>query len=59
MPGTETLPMRTFLYIQDTIDALVALVSACVLGLTVAMLVVMDRLFELQRLLLGRADDRG
>ncbi|PZU90701.1 MAG: ABC transporter permease [Chelatococcus sp.] len=58
-PGTETLPVRTFLYIQDNIDPLVASVSACVIGLTVAMLLAMDRLFGLERILLGRAEDRA
>ena len=33
-PGTETLPVRMFLYIQDNIDPLVTSVSACVIALT-------------------------
>ena len=32
-PGTETLPVRMFLYIQDNIDPLVTSVSACVIAL--------------------------
>ena len=35
-PGTETLPVRMFLYIQDNIDPLVTSVSACVIAVTVA-----------------------
>ena len=35
-PGTETLPVRMFLYIQDNIDPLVTSVSACVIAITVA-----------------------
>ena len=31
-PGTETLPVRMFLYIQDNIDPLVTSVSACVIA---------------------------
>lgn len=56
-PGTETLPVRMFLYIQDNIDPLVTSVSACVIALTIVLLVVMDRLFGLEGILLGRADE--
>ena len=34
-PGTETLPVRMFLYIQDNIDPLVTSVSASVIALTI------------------------
>jgi putative spermidine/putrescine transport system permease protein len=60
-PGTTTLPVRMFLYIQDNIDPLVTSVSACVIALTVAFLVVLDRLYGIERLLAGREvreDDR-
>ena len=33
-PGTETLPVRMFLYIQDNIDPLVTSVSASVIVIT-------------------------
>jgi putative spermidine/putrescine transport system permease protein len=52
-PGTETLPVRMFLYIQDSIDPLVASVSACVIALTAVLLAILDRLFGLETLLLG------
>ncbi|MEO8751776.1 MAG: ABC transporter permease [Casimicrobiaceae bacterium] len=55
-PGTETLPVRMFLYIQDSIDPMVTSVSACVIALTVILLVIVDRLFGLEKILLGRAD---
>jgi putative spermidine/putrescine transport system permease protein len=54
-PGTVTLPVRMFLYIQDNIDPLVTSVSACVIGLTVVFLLVLDRLYGIERLLAGRA----
>ena len=38
-PGTETLPVRMFLYIQDNIDPLVTSVSACVIAVTVIVLI--------------------
>ena len=53
-PGTETLPVRMFLYIQDNIDPLVTSVSACVIAITVAALIVLDRAYGLERLLVGR-----
>src|SRR6476646_3889577 len=52
-PGTETLPVRMFLYIQDNIDPLVTSVSAVVIAVTVATLVALDRLYGLDRLLTG------
>ncbi|MFM9846536.1 MAG: ABC transporter permease [Hyphomicrobiaceae bacterium] len=58
-PGTETLPVRMFLYIQDNIDPLVTSVSASVIAATVVVLIVMDRIYGLERLLVGRgAGDR-
>jgi putative spermidine/putrescine transport system permease protein len=56
-PGTETLPVRMFLYIQDNIDPLVTSVSACVIAVTVLALVVLDRAYGLERLLVGRSAD--
>lgn len=53
-PGTETLPVRMFLYIQDNIDPLVTSVSASVIAVTVATLVALDRLYGLSRLLVGQ-----
>jgi putative spermidine/putrescine transport system permease protein len=56
-PGTETLPVRMFLYIQDNIDPLVTSVSAVVIAVTVAALIVLDRAYGLERLLVGRSAD--
>lgn len=58
-PGTETLPVRMFLYIQDNIDPLVASVSACVIAVTVVALVALDRAYGLERLLVGRSGTDG
>ena len=46
-----------FRYIQDSIDPLVTSVSAGVIGLTVSLLVIVDRMFGLEGILLGRAND--
>jgi putative spermidine/putrescine transport system permease protein len=53
-PSTVTLPVRMFLYIQDNIDPLVTSVSACVIGITIVVMVLLDRLYGLERLLVGR-----
>ncbi|MBO0741760.1 MAG: ABC transporter permease [Hyphomicrobiaceae bacterium] len=53
-PGIETLPVRMFLYIQDNIDPLVTSVSACVIAVTVLALICLDRLYGLDRLLVGQ-----
>ncbi|WP_137045313.1 ABC transporter permease [Pseudolabrys sp. FHR47] len=53
-PGTETLPVRMFLYIQDNIDPLVTSVSAVVIALTALALIALDRVYGLERLLSGR-----
>lgn len=52
-PATTTLPVRMFLYIQDNIDPLIAAVSACLIALTAALLLALDRLYGLDRLFVG------
>ena len=56
-PGTETLPVRMFLYIQDNIDPLVTSVSAAVIAVTFVFLIALDRVYGLDRLLAGRGAD--
>lgn len=58
-PGTETLPVRMFLYIQDNIDPLVTSVSAVVIALTTLALIGLDRLYGLDRLLVGAGREEG
>lgn len=53
-PGTETLPVRMFLYIQDNIDPLVTAVAAALIVVTVVLWLLLDRLVGLETLLLGR-----
>ncbi len=52
-PSTTTLPVRMFLYIQDNIDPLVTSVSAALIFLTTIVMVVLDRLYGLDRLFIG------
>jgi putative spermidine/putrescine transport system permease protein len=57
-PSTVTLPVRMFLYIQDNIDPLVTSVSACVIAITVVAMIVLERAYGLERLLVGRGHGR-
>lgn len=52
-PSTITLPVRMFLYIQDNIDPLVTSVSAALIFLTVIVMIILERLFGLDRLFIG------
>ena len=56
-PGSSTLPVRMFLYIQDNIDPLVTSVSAAVIAVTVAFMIALDRFYGLEKLLAGRGRD--
>jgi putative spermidine/putrescine transport system permease protein len=56
-PGATTLPVRMFLYIQDNIDPLVTSVSAMVIGITIVFMLLLDRLYGLDKLLSGRGRD--
>ena len=53
-PNTTTLPVRLLNHIQDNIDPLVASVSAALIAITSIFLVVLDRLYGLDRLFLGQ-----
>jgi putative spermidine/putrescine transport system permease protein len=55
-PGTETLPVRMFFYIQDNIDPLVTSVSASVIAITMTALILLDRFYGLDRVLAGKRD---
>ena len=52
-PAATTLPVRMFLYIQDNIDPLVTSVSAALIFLTAIVMIALDRLYGLDRLLVG------
>ena len=52
-PSTTTLPVRMFLYIHDNIDPLVTSVSAVLIFLTAIVMIVLDRLYGLDRLFVG------
>lgn len=53
-PSTTTLPVRMYQYVSDNIDPLIMAASACLILLTAVLMVVLDRLYGLDRLLIGK-----
>jgi putative spermidine/putrescine transport system permease protein len=52
-PQTTPLPLRLFSHIAETTDPLVASVSAVILALSAALLILLDRLYGMDRLFSG------
>lgn len=57
-PETTTLPVRLINYIQDSIDPLVAAVSTVLIVLALVVMIILDRLFGLDRMLIGDPPDK-
>ena len=53
-PETTTLPVRMYHHIAQTIDPLIAAISTLLMVATVALLVLLDRLYGLDRVLVGK-----
>lgn len=53
-PATQTLPVRMYVYATESIDPMMAAVSALVIALTAATMVVLDRIYGLDRVLVGK-----
>lgn len=53
-PSTTTLPVRLLNYMTDSIDPLVASVSTLVIVATFALMFIVDRLYGLEKVLVGR-----
>ncbi|MBB3212447.1 putative spermidine/putrescine transport system permease protein [Herbaspirillum sp. Sphag1AN] len=52
--GTETLPVKMYNHIANTIDPLLASVSAVLIVLTLVLMVLLDRFYGLDRILVGK-----
>jgi putative spermidine/putrescine transport system permease protein len=52
-PSTVTLPVRMYMYATESIDPLMAAVSALMVGLTAVAMLVLDRIYGLDRILVG------
>ncbi|WP_213880364.1 ABC transporter permease [Pseudomonas sp. dw_358] len=52
-PATQTLPVRMYVYATESIDPMMAAVSALVIALTAVTMIVLDRVYGLDRVLVG------
>jgi len=53
-PATITLPVRMYMYATESIDPMMAAVSALVIGLTTLTMLLLDRVYGLDRVLVGQ-----
>lgn len=54
-PSTVTLPVRMYMYATESIDPMMAAVSALMVALTATAMFILDRVYGLDRVLVGRA----
>jgi putative spermidine/putrescine transport system permease protein len=54
-PGTQTLPVKMYDYIANTIDPLLASISTVLIVLTLVLMVALDRFYGLDRVLAGKS----
>ncbi|WDZ94126.1 ABC transporter permease [Herbaspirillum sp. WKF16] len=54
-PSTVTLPVRMYMYATESIDPMMAAVSALMVAVTAAAMFILDRIYGLDRVLVGRA----
>lgn len=53
-PSTVTLPVRMYMYASESIDPMMAAVSALMILVALVAMIILDRLFGLDRLLVGK-----
>lgn len=53
-PSTVTLPVRMYMYATESIDPMMAAVSATVIALTAVAMLLLDRIYGLDRVLVGQ-----
>ena len=53
-PSTITLPVRMYMYATESIDPLMAAVSALMVALTAVAMLVLDRVYGLDKILVGQ-----
>ena len=52
-PATVTLPVRMYMYATESIDPMMAAVSALMIAVTAAAMLLLDRIFGLDKILVG------
>jgi putative spermidine/putrescine transport system permease protein len=53
-PQTVTLPVRMYMYATESIDPMMASVSALVIFITAGAMLLLDRAYGLNRILIGQ-----
>ena len=53
-PATVTLPVRMYMYATESLDPMMAAVSALIVFLTLALMLVLDKVYGLDRILIGK-----
>jgi len=53
-PATVTLPVRMYMYATESIDPMMAAVSALMIAVTAAAMLLLDRIFGLDKILVGQ-----
>ena len=53
-PSTTTLPVRMYQHITETIDPLISSISAVIIFATMLLMIVLDRIYGLDKLLVGK-----
>lgn len=53
--GTQTLPVKMYNHIANTIDPLLASISTLLIVLTLVMMILLDRFYGLDRILMGKS----
>jgi ABC-type spermidine/putrescine transport system, permease component II len=54
-PSTVTLPVRMYMYATESIDPMMAAVSALMVAITAVAMIILDRVYGLDRVLVGRS----
>ncbi len=53
-PATVTLPVRMYMYATESLDPMMAAVSALIVFLTLSLMLLLDRVYGLDRILIGK-----
>ncbi|SCK22746.1 putative spermidine/putrescine transport system permease protein [Variovorax sp. HW608] len=53
-PATVTLPVRMYMYATESLDPMMAAVSALIVALTLGLMLLLDRIYGLDRIVVGK-----
>ena len=52
--STVTLPVRMYMYATESLDPMMAAVSALIVFITLALMLLLDKVYGLDRILIGK-----